>query len=208
MLLHTPGLRLLREAGWGHVPAAAPPGRMGIAHPPRCAPASPGRSGPCTQRTQRAPATPTRPVGNEGATLACLARPIQTQHSAHRAPEPCIFLSGHQGVRVDHSAFWSLPSARSHWSRAPRLGRSIRPAELAHGCQYRRSVRRPLPPAGPRCWGLTQVPGTLVHQSSELAYSRTTVPPTASRAALIFSASALATLALISWGRDSTSFLA
>jgi hypothetical protein len=34
------------------------------------------------------------------------------------------------------------------------------------------------------------------------------VPPTASRAALIFSASALATFALISWGSDSTSFLA
>lgn len=56
--------------------------------------------------------------------------------------------------------------------------------------------------------GLAQVPGSCVHKSSELVYSRTTVPPTASRAALIFSASALATLALISWGRDSTSFFA
>lgn len=40
-------------------------------------------------------------------------------------------------------------------------------------------------------------PGNPVH-SLLGGYSRTTVPPTASRAALIFSASALATLALIS----------
>lgn len=39
-------------------------------------------------------------------------------------------------------------------------------------------------------------------------YSNTTVPPAASRAALSFSASSLDTLARISWGRDSTSFLA
>lgn len=38
-------------------------------------------------------------------------------------------------------------------------------------------------------------------------YSNTTVPPAASRAALSFSASSLDTLARISWGRDSTSFL-
>lgn len=40
------------------------------------------------------------------------------------------------------------------------------------------------------------------------AYSRTTVPPAASSAALIFSASSLDALALISCGRDSTSFFA
>lgn len=40
------------------------------------------------------------------------------------------------------------------------------------------------------------------------AYSRTTVPPAASNAALIFSASSLEALALISCGRDSTSFFA
>lgn len=39
-------------------------------------------------------------------------------------------------------------------------------------------------------------------------YSNTTVPPAASRAAFSFSASSLDTLARISWGRDSTSFLA
>lgn len=39
-------------------------------------------------------------------------------------------------------------------------------------------------------------------------YSKTTVPPAASRAAFSFSASSLDTLARISWGRDSTSFLA
>lgn len=39
-------------------------------------------------------------------------------------------------------------------------------------------------------------------------YSSTTVPPAASRAALSFSASSLDTFARISWGRDSTSFLA
>lgn len=52
-------------------------------------------------------------------------------------------------------------------------------------------------------------PRDTVQKSSERGcHSRTTVPPTASKAALIFSASALATFALISWGRDSTSFLA
>lgn len=39
-------------------------------------------------------------------------------------------------------------------------------------------------------------------------YSKTTVPPAASKAAFSFSASSLDTLARISWGRDSTSFLA
>lgn len=39
-------------------------------------------------------------------------------------------------------------------------------------------------------------------------YSKTTVPPAASRAAFSFSASSLETLARISWGRDSTNFLA
>lgn len=39
-------------------------------------------------------------------------------------------------------------------------------------------------------------------------YSKSTVPPAASRAAFSFSASSLETLARISWGRDSTSFLA
>lgn len=39
-------------------------------------------------------------------------------------------------------------------------------------------------------------------------YSKTTAPPAASRAAFNFSASSLDTLARISWGRDSTSFLA
>lgn len=39
-------------------------------------------------------------------------------------------------------------------------------------------------------------------------YSSTTVPPAASRDAFSFSASSLETLARISWGRDSTSFLA
>lgn len=39
-------------------------------------------------------------------------------------------------------------------------------------------------------------------------YSNSTVPPAASRAAFNFSASSLDTLARISCGRDSTSFLA
>lgn len=52
----------------------------------------------------------------------------------------------------------------------------------------------------------TQGPGNPVH-SLLGGYSRTTVPPTASRAALIFSASALATLAYF-LRQDSTSFFA
>lgn len=44
--------------------------------------------------------------------------------------------------------------------------------------------------------------------SPRRGYSRTTVPPAASSAALIFSASSLEAFALISCGRDSTSFFA
>lgn len=47
-----------------------------------------------------------------------------------------------------------------------------------------------------------------VGQVGTQIYSNTTVPPAASRAAFSFSASSLFTLARISWGRASTSFLA
>lgn len=141
----------------------------------------------------------------------------RTHDATRSAPEQRFFLTGHQGAR-DLEGSRALPPA-GPGAAAPLPisgGPSVCPrTELATRCRCQfcskaspstepghwsgsrwRPTRGGRGGAGPLCTVLRE------------AYSRTTVPPTASRAALIFSASALGTLALISWGRDSTSFFA
>lgn len=120
--------------------------------------------------TQSAQCTSRPPLGHPPCTHA---------EPAPKEPPQCICL-GAAGVSTRPSA--GAPSQHGRWACLPVAGHV---------------VLEPRSPS-PWRWGGRGRPACEFSDPSPRGYSRTTVPPTASRAALIFSASALTTLALIS----------